>query len=80
MALPTPVGPSKSWLTQSPALRRERLLALPLAGLMALALVGCVGRRVSPSHRTIQEGGSSALHNLNRGRIGTRDKAGDLYD
>lgn len=65
---------------QSPSWRGHRRLALPLAGLMALLLVGCVGRRASPSHRTIKEGGSPALHNLNRGRIGARQKLDEHHD
>ncbi len=55
----------------------RRLLSLPLAGLITLLLVGCVGRQASPSRKTLNHSGSAGLHQLNRGRVGAehRNKA-----
>lgn len=54
----------------------RRLLCLPLAGLITLVLIGCVGRPPSSSpKRRLHQGGSSGLHNLNRGRIGAHPTA-----
>ena len=95
MALPSIVGPSQRWNQRGPGLTAQRLLALPLAGLilrrpedhgqhvdglMVLLLVGCVGRQASTSQKKLKEGGSPAVHNLNRGRIGAHQSSDDHHD
>lgn len=58
----------------------QRLLALPLAGLMVVHLVGCVGRQASTSQKKLKERDSPAVHNLNRGRIGAHQRSDDHPD
>jgi len=60
--------------------RARNLLCLPLAGLITLLLVGCVGRQPSSSSQWLKPRGSSALHNLNRGRIGAHPSSNGDYD
>lgn len=59
----------------------RRLVCLPLAGLITLLLIGCVGRHQPNSgSKRLQPRGSSALHNLNRGRIGAHPSTDKHHD
>ena len=55
-------------------------LALPLAGMAMVLLIGCVGRPDASSHKRVNQGGPSALHHLNRGRVGTHTGNDDHPD
>jgi hypothetical protein len=55
-------------------------LLLPLAALVTLALVGCVGRQASPRGKALHQGGGDALHNLNRGRVGSHASSDEHHD
>jgi hypothetical protein len=56
------------------------LLALPLAGMVTVLLIGCVGRPDASKHKRLDQGDSSALHHLNRGRVGPHEGNEDLND
>jgi hypothetical protein len=59
----------------------RRLVCLPLAGLITLLLIGCVGRpQPNSGSKRLQPRGSSALHNLNRGRIGAHPSTDQHHD
>ena len=96
MELQLPVGQASRQHQRSPWVRQseaekgrqqrpnrrlaQRLLCLPLAGLLTLVLVGCVGRQPSSGPRRLGHRGSSALHNLNRGRTSGQHTPNDHHD
>ena len=58
----------------------RRLLCLPLAGLIPLLLVGCVARQPSSGAKRFWQGGSTSVHTLNRGRIGSQRTSEGHHD